>query len=326
MAKVPLKWGKVEDSGKVGINVPEDTTFASTDPALKVDGNIEATQLNGVTIGNSPKFTDNNTTYAFADGTNGFTVTPSGGQAQTVNITPSISNNVTGSGTSDCIAKFNGENTITSGPAIGTDTTKYLRNDGTWQVPPNTDTDTKNTAGATDTASKIYLVGAMSQDENPQTYSNGQVYATNGELTSGSLNTGEISASSASISGDIEAGGKVTCNNMNTYEVPITVTKSSGNWSIDTATAIRSGNTVMIQFYFKGNGSSVSVGSNAFVGKLSSGPLPWTSVNMVTYYASTTVVCNLDYDGNITVRILGAAISLTANQRTRPTGTYITTN
>lgn len=120
--------------------------------------------------------------------------------------------------------------------------------------------------------------------------------------------------------------GKVTCNSMSTYEIPITVTKSSGNWSIDTATAVRSGNTVMIQFYFKGNGSSVGVGSNAFVGKLSKGPIPWTSVNMVSYYGSTMALCQLDYDGNITVRILGASISLTANQRVRPTGTYITTN
>lgn len=38
---------------------------------------------------------NNNTTYTFANGTNGFTVTPSGGTAQTVTVTPSIANNVT---------------------------------------------------------------------------------------------------------------------------------------------------------------------------------------------------------------------------------------
>ena len=43
--------------------------------------------------------TPTNTTYTFASGTNGFTVTPSGGSAQTVTVTPSISNNVTYSGT-----------------------------------------------------------------------------------------------------------------------------------------------------------------------------------------------------------------------------------
>ena len=47
----------------------------------------------------STAFSDNNTTYTFANGTNGFTVTPSGGSAQTVTVTPSITNNVTYSGT-----------------------------------------------------------------------------------------------------------------------------------------------------------------------------------------------------------------------------------
>lgn len=133
------------------------------------DGNINAISLNGVTIGSSPKFTDTtyesktassggtdlslvttgekytwnnkastNTTYTFTNGTNGFTVTPSGGSAQTVTVTPSITNNVTGSGTSGYIAKFNSANTITNGPAFGSSTSTYLRNDGSWATPPNT--------------------------------------------------------------------------------------------------------------------------------------------------------------------------------------------
>ncbi len=43
-------------------------------------------------------------------------------------------------------------------------------------------TDTKNTAGSTDTSSKIYLIGATEQANNPQTYSDDQVYVTNGQL------------------------------------------------------------------------------------------------------------------------------------------------
>ena len=61
--------------------------------------NIQANTINGVAVGNSPKFTDNNTTYTFANGTNGFTVTPSGGTAQAVTVTPSIVNNLTGTKT-----------------------------------------------------------------------------------------------------------------------------------------------------------------------------------------------------------------------------------
>lgn len=52
------------------------------------------------------------------------------------------------------------------------------------------DNDTKNTAGSTDTSSKIFLVGATSQAANPQTYSDNEVFATNGQLTSKSFSLG----------------------------------------------------------------------------------------------------------------------------------------
>lgn len=101
---------------------------------------LDSGSVNGHTVEtdvpSDAEFTD--TTYTFANGTNGFTVTPLGGTAQTVTVTPSIANNITGSGTSGYLTKFNGTNTVTNGPQLGSDTTKYLRNDGTWQVPPNT--------------------------------------------------------------------------------------------------------------------------------------------------------------------------------------------
>ena len=45
--------------------------------------------------------------------------------------------------------------------------------------------DTKNTAGTTNTTSKIYLAGATTQEDNPQTYSNVNCYASGGYLYSG---------------------------------------------------------------------------------------------------------------------------------------------
>lgn len=77
---------------------------------------------------------NSNTTYTFTGGTNKITVDPSDADAYDITITPSITNNVTGSGTSGYIAKWNGTNTITNGPAFGSDKTKFLRNDGTWAV------------------------------------------------------------------------------------------------------------------------------------------------------------------------------------------------
>ena len=52
-------------------------------------------------------------------------------------------------------------------------------------------TDTKNTAGSTDTSSKIYLIGATSQAANPQTYSDNQIYATNGQLDANKVRVAE---------------------------------------------------------------------------------------------------------------------------------------
>lgn len=49
-------------------------------------------------------------------------------------------------------------------------------------------TDTKNTAGSTNSDSKLFLVGATSQAANPQTYSDADTYVTNGTLRTGKLN------------------------------------------------------------------------------------------------------------------------------------------
>lgn len=53
---------------------------------------------------------------------------------------------ITGSGTSGYIAKWNGGSSITNGPAFGTATTTYLRNDGSWATP--TDTNYYHTTGS----------------------------------------------------------------------------------------------------------------------------------------------------------------------------------
>ena len=54
-------------------------------------------------------------------------------------------------------------------------------------IPTSCYTDTKNTAGSTDTNSKIFLIGATSQAANPQTYSHDTAYVgTNGHLYSAS--------------------------------------------------------------------------------------------------------------------------------------------
>lgn len=59
----------------------------------------------------------------------------------------------------------------------------FLRGDGIWTTPINT----KNTAGSTNSSSKLFLIGATSQAANPQTYSHDTAYVgTDGCLYSNS--------------------------------------------------------------------------------------------------------------------------------------------
>lgn len=121
--------------------------------------------------------------------------------------------------------------------------------------------------------------------------------------------------------------GTITCNSMSTYEVPCTITKTSGNWTVSEVNQIRSGNTIMMQIRFKGGGSSVAAGGNAFVGKLATGLIPnWQAAYLQTYLSSTHVLCQIDTEGTITVRILGSAVNLTTSNYTRVTGTFLITN
>lgn len=70
-------------------------------------------------------------------------------------------------------------------------TITYTKGDGSTGTITTQDTDTKNTTGSTDTSSKIFLVGATSQAANPQTYSDNQVYVTNGQLDSNKVRVAE---------------------------------------------------------------------------------------------------------------------------------------
>ena len=164
----PVEFGDsvtVDDISTGGLVVSGSATFSN---------NIAANTINGVTVGSTPKFTD--TTYTFANGTNGFTVTPLGGSAQTVTVTPSISNNVTGSGTNGYLVKWSGTNTVTNGPAIGSGTTKFLREDGTWVVPAGTGVTSvaaSGSGGITISGSPITTSGTIAIGLNLSTAING---------------------------------------------------------------------------------------------------------------------------------------------------------
>ena len=133
----------------------------------------ELNHVDGVTSNIQTQFTNVNTklsstikdlsiegrdiTYTKTDGTTGTLTT------QDTNTTYSVMAGAT--------ASADGKSGLVPQPTKGNQG-KFLRGDGTWAVP----TDTKNTAGSTNSSSKLFLIGATSQGTNPQTYSNANVY------------------------------------------------------------------------------------------------------------------------------------------------------
>lgn len=102
----------------------------------------------------------------------------------------------------DIIGSFGTDSTGLVPSPGSSNTGKFLRGDGTWQTP--TDNDTKNTAGATDTSSKIFLIGATAQGANPQTYTHDTAYiGTDGCVYSNGQRVIDIQVASAQPSGQV---------------------------------------------------------------------------------------------------------------------------
>lgn len=152
----------------------------STDSTSHISG-VTAVTKSDITALGIPS-SDTNTTYSFSSGTGSFTVTPSGGSAQTVSIgKPSTA------GTADKVANtltftgyqsksYNGSAAVSVAiPSKVSD----LTNDSGYIT---SYTDTKNTTGSTNSSSKLYLVGATSQASSPVTYSNSGVYTQSGAV------------------------------------------------------------------------------------------------------------------------------------------------
>lgn len=107
-------------------------------------------------------------------------------------VAPKFEGDLTGdvTGTATKAQKDVNNNDITSyvkevRAVTGTDQIQFIDGGGNVLVTITT-TDTKNTAGSTNTTDKLYIVGAKTQDANPQTYSNSTVYTQSGELYSNS--------------------------------------------------------------------------------------------------------------------------------------------
>ena len=88
--------------------------------------------------------------------------------------------------------------------------------DGLYSLADDANTDTKNTAGSTDTSSKIFLIGATTQAANPQTYSHDTAYVgTDGCLYSGGV---KVLTAHQDISGKVSGPSSATANHIATFD------------------------------------------------------------------------------------------------------------
>lgn len=166
------------------------------------DGSKTSVTDSSGSSGSSVSFTRNLTS-----GTKVGTITIDGTSTDLYAPTDTNTTYSAGTGLSLSGTTFNHKNSVTSGTAQG-DASKTLSFGGTFTVPTvtydaqghitgkgtttmtmptNPNTDTKNTAGSTNTSSKLFLIGATSQAVNPQTYSHDTAYVgTDGCLYSNS--------------------------------------------------------------------------------------------------------------------------------------------
>lgn len=149
--------------------------------------------------------------------------------------------------------------------------------DGTGKVINETysTTDTKNTAGSTDSASKLYLVGATSQGANPQTYSSSKVYETDGALVAttidatqvgGMTKTYTISATGYKTIAQVSSASQYWTVNGGNSHVRLKIEYSSLSSPASTATTTKLGEWIVDVTFSGINASLFAVSENGNAG------------------------------------------------------------
>jgi len=158
-------------------------------------------------------------------------------------------------------------------------------------------TDTTNTAGASNSTQKLYLVGAPSQTDGTQTFSSDDVYVTDNVLTTPEVDVTKIKAPSSSGGSTLGYGtnGQVLkSNGTSTYWG----TDNDGVTSVATGTGL-SGGTITST----GTLSLKTASSSEIGGVKVSSTTQTTSANSVTSTASRTYAVQLDNNSNAVVNV-----------------------
>ena len=173
---LPLTGGNVTGAVTFGSSVSADELTVGdlvVNGSASFTNNLQANTINGVAVGSNPKFTDTVTTVTVTGSGNAITGASASGGAVTLTKGTTFP---TGSGTNGYLTKWTGTNTIGNGPALGSDTTKFLNNKGEWAVPAGTgltSVGASGSGGITISGSPITTSGTIAIGLNLSTAING---------------------------------------------------------------------------------------------------------------------------------------------------------
>lgn len=233
---------------------------------------------------NGTEILGNNTTALNLKAGSNVSVTNSSGTVTiaATDTTYSAGSNITLSGTTFSLTKAN----VTG--ALG-------------YTPPTTDT--KNTAGSTNTSSKIFLIGATSQAANPQTYSDDQVYATSGTLTTNKLSSKALIALTGTGTAGSDKGSGVSPRYIPSL------------WTFNSGVTVANGEVYLIKIPVAGGTYgvwlSLNNGTNYYPVAISNGTTRFTTqygnntVIAVTYESAGKCTCYPKDGGDATSSVTG---------------------
>lgn len=226
------------------VGIQKNGTDITVDSATRKVNITVPTKISELTNDSGYKTTDNNTTYTLSK--SGSTITLSGSDGTSTSVTDSDTtySNFVKSGTG---AKAG----LVPAPSTTAGTTKYLREDGTWAVPPNTNTTYSNatttTAGLMSAADKSKLDGVASGAEvNQNAFSNVVVGSSTVSADSKTDTLTLVAGSNVTLTPDV-ANDKITIASKDTVyahpttdgnrHVPANGTSNGGKYLKATSTA-----------------------------------------------------------------------------------------
>lgn len=126
-------------------------------------------------------------------------------------------------------------------------------------------------------------------------------------------------------SGVAEILNKPTIPNLTAVDITneITLTKTSGEWTIDSYSAFKSGQTVQLTITLKGNGNTVNAGSNGFQGSIDKYK-PIGAIYTPNFSGGTPLIGGLYAGGSMAARVCSANVTLSTTQTTSFAFLYLT--